>query len=146
MKKANWLKHSLIVFIAALFSINVYASDISGGYGPLGGGNDGPSPFNGLNSKVELADGELYSLFGTVVFMNGYPFFNVDLKAHPWLANSKRAKMPYYQLEGSADFWKKYENSRIRFFCIAHSHIIQVQGGMDYVITLASTAEPKFRQ
>lgn len=83
------------------------------------GGGGFPGPFDGANLKVELSDGDLYALQGTVVFLPesgspAAPYFQVDLKMHPWLANSHRKNSPYYPLLGAASFWQKFENQVVQ--------------------------------
>jgi hypothetical protein len=87
-----------------------------------GGGGGVPSPFvENSNRKVELADGEMYTLDGKVVFDNNdTPWFWVDLAKHPWLANQKRQQNPYYRLLGSKDQWRDYNDKAIELTCIAH--------------------------
>ena len=65
-------------------------------------GGDVPIPF-GANRQVELADGEVYVLFGTIRYAPSFftksksvPYLEVDLDAHPWLANERRKLFPYY--------------------------------------------------
>ncbi len=68
--------------------------------GPRGGPGDVPTPFTS-NQKVELAEGETYTLIGRFVVREGNLWFNVDLEAHPWLANQKRKDHPYYRVSGT---------------------------------------------
>jgi hypothetical protein len=68
--------------------------------GPRGGPGDVPTPFIS-NEKVELADGETYTLIGRFVIREGNVWFQVDLDAHPWLANQKRKDFPFYRVIGT---------------------------------------------
>lgn len=92
---------------------------------PGGGGHGGgevPNPLLTLNQHVELAAGEFYSLYGTVIAGSGspnataatsVPMFAVDLEQHPWLANVQRARAPYYYLTGGWPFWSRYLQHRV---------------------------------
>ena len=110
-----------------------------------GGGGEIPSPFNTMNQKAELSDGDLYFLVGRIVF--GPPvtgsarkqaYLEVDLNQHPWLANQKRKQFPFYPLEGSTKFWERLEGQVVRMACEAHAKIVTVEKGKsDYVIFLA---------
>ena len=96
------------------------------------GGGDGhsPDPLSTFNRHVELADGELYLLRGTVVLSKNtnveslshklQPYFNVDLSAHPWLGSAKRASSPYYLIEGATSYWRAYAGSYGELAGIAH--------------------------
>ena len=104
---------------------------------PEGPGGEVPDPHLSSNSKVELADGEVYTLFGTVFFgHDGNPYMEVDLKKHPWLANARRKANPIYPLEGQHGFWMQFNGSKIRFTCRAHGVIVDVRGNPEYVIGL----------
>lgn len=66
--------------------------------GPIvyGGGDPGfPKPMAG-KTKVELAAGEYYELIGTIKGIDGRLYLKIDLKKHPWLANTRRVSCPYY--------------------------------------------------
>lgn len=88
-----------------------------------GGGGGVPSPFTeNSNRKVELADGEMYTLQGKVVFDNNdVAWFWVDLAKHPWLANQKRQQNPYYRLMGSKEQWREYNEKSVQLICVAHA-------------------------
>ncbi len=86
------------------------------------GGGGGEVPSLQVNQHVELAIGEYYSLYGTVVAgsenssgtsMNSVPMFAVDLQQHPWLASAYRVRSPYYYLPGSWATWGRYLNKRV---------------------------------
>ncbi|MBI2712540.1 MAG: hypothetical protein HYX41_06790 [Bdellovibrio sp.] len=99
-------------------------------YASGGGGHDVPTPFEVVNSKAELADGEVYQLAGVVFFdlsfsEIGYaraPFFNVDLNYSPWLANRARRAFPYYELEEGFD-WSRIEGKRVVALVRAHGKV-----------------------
>jgi hypothetical protein len=85
------------------------------------GGGEVPNPFS-VNQHVELAAGEYYSLYGTVVAgpgisgstpATGEPMFLIDLKQHPWLASVSRSKNPYYYLDGGWTFWNRFLQKRV---------------------------------
>jgi len=86
------------------------------------------------NHKVELADGELYTLEGRIlVDADGSLYLNVDLRKHPWLANAKRVQNPYYRIAGNAAQWQQYVGRTILLVATAHV----VVGGGQYEIVLA---------
>ncbi|MCM2323942.1 MAG: hypothetical protein NDJ90_11840 [Oligoflexia bacterium] len=110
-----------------------------------GGSGEVPTPFDAVNQKVELADGEAYMLFGSVAlvpFDDGFgerwkAYFEVDLKEHPWLGGEKRAKNPFYPLEGPINYWKQFRGMRIRLACDAKGVIITNEGAApEYIIQL----------
>ena len=103
----------------------------------------GPSPFDGDNQRVELADGEFYTLYGVIVIGTGLngegrqAYLRVDFAKQNWLASAKRSGSPYYPIEGDASFWAKYEHRAVKFPCEAEGRI--VTGGdrqQHYVIFL----------
>jgi hypothetical protein len=103
-----------------------------GGGGGHGGG-EVPNPLLTLNQHVELAPGEFYSLYGTIVAgsdnpnataASAVPMFAVDLQQHPWLANVQRVRAPYYYLTGGWPFWSRYIQKRV---------IITAQARITYV-------------
>lgn len=109
------------------------------------GGGDGhsPDPLTIFNQHVELADGEVYLLRGNVMLNTAslgrtkrklQPYFNVDLQAHPWLANAARKSNPYYVIEGTAGYWRAFNGSygelaaraRVQFKTDADGEVRQV--------------------
>ncbi|MFL5815356.1 MAG: hypothetical protein ACJ763_17400 [Bdellovibrionia bacterium] len=94
-----------------------------GGHGGGGhGGGEVPNPLLTINQHVELAPGEFYSLYGTIVAgsdnpnatsATSVPMFAIDLQQHPWLANVQRARAPYYYLTGGWPFWSRYLQKRV---------------------------------
>ena len=103
------------------------------------GGGGIPSPFvETSNRKVELADGEMYTLQGKIVFdSNDTPWFWVDLAKHPWLANQKRQAAPYYRLQGLRDQWRPYNEKSVQLICFAHT----VMSGMVSEIQISEVTE-----
>lgn len=92
------------------------------GAGGHGGGGEIPNPLLTVNQHVELAPGEFYTLIGTVMAgsdnlnataANSVPMFVVDLREHPWLANVRRVRSPYYFLTGGWPFWSRYLQKRV---------------------------------
>jgi hypothetical protein len=104
-----------------------------------GGGGGVPSPFGETaNRRVELADGEMYTLQGKVIFdANDVPWFWVDLAKHPWLASQKRQQNPFYRLAGTRDQWREYNEKVIQLTCFARGYI----GGGAYEIVLSQVAQ-----
>ena len=105
---------AVLMGLAAVTAVSAFAK---------GGGGGVPSPFvENSNRKVELADGEMYTLQGKVVFDNNdVACFWVDLAKHPWLANQRRQQNPYYRLLGSKDQWREYNEKAIQLICVAHA-------------------------
>ncbi len=113
--------------------------------GPSGGGGSGeiPIPFQSSNQKVELASGELYILIGRISFYNGAPYLEVDLEQHPWLANKERKGAPFYPLEASADYWRRFEGQQLKTFMEAHGAVrLDDPSGPKYVLSLFPLADP----
>jgi hypothetical protein len=107
-----------------------------------GGGGGVPSPFvESSNRRVELADGEMYTLQGKVVFdSNDVAFFWVDLEKHPWLANAHRQQNPYYRLIGSKDQWREYNEKSIQLICIARG--VTTADGYEIQLSAVTDAGP----
>jgi hypothetical protein len=126
--------------IMALISISAFAGEA----GPVNGtGHDVPSPFGTANQKVELADGEIYVLFGRVLILGEKPFFEVDFGAHPWLANEKRKADPYYDLEWSTATWKALDGQKVQLTVKAHGHIMTgPTQTAQYILSLEPLADP----
>lgn len=106
------------------------------------GGGDVPVPF-GMNSRVELADGELYMLLGRVRILprtagSRAPrvYFEVDLHSHSWLDSKKRRMNPRYPIDGTPEQWQQYDGQRVKFSCRAIGRILQLDGAPQYVIFL----------
>lgn len=106
------------------------------------GGGDVPVPF-GMNSRVELADGELYMLLGRVRILprtagSRAPrvYFEVDLQSHSWLDSKKRRMNPRYPIEGTPEQWQQYDGQRVKLSCRAIGRILQLDGAPQYVIFL----------
>jgi hypothetical protein len=121
-------------------AINEGLAKAGGGEGVDHGG-DVPIPYSLTNQRVELADGEVYTLDGMVVFSGGRPYFEVDLSEHPWLANAKRRGSPLYPVTGSASSWKRYEGMRVRLQAMAKGEVTYPDSDCEtflpqYVITL----------
>jgi hypothetical protein len=125
-------------------SLLVSGSAVAAGPGDFGGGpGEIPTPFLSSNQKVELADGELYTLVGVVRFFDGQAYLEVDMNEHPWLANQRRRSVPFYALESSPTFWKQYEGQRLRTYMEAHGSVVMPDGApAEYVIRLQPLAEP----
>jgi|GEM_PF-2904152 len=100
-----------------------------------GGDHGGPSPFEGMNQRFELADGEYYTLYGTIMIApsaNGQSpqaYLRVDLTREHWLASSRRIEMPFYPIEGDVSFWQKYEHRTVKFPCQAEGKIVTGSDG-----------------
>lgn len=101
------------------------------------GGGGMPDPLTVFNQHVELADGELYLLKGTVVMAPALlgssrklqPYFRVDLEAHPWLSGKKRKESPLYLIEGAQSTWRPFEGSYGDLAAEAHVQLLMTQSG-----------------
>ena len=111
---------------------------------PCGGAGDVPTPFLNTNQKVELSEGELYTLIGKVRFSRGGVFFEVDLVEHPWLASAKRRLNPFYSLDGSPSFWRKFEGRKVRIVVEAKGSVrLNASNGEgEYSLSLQPVADP----
>jgi hypothetical protein len=89
-----------IAFLLIATGLGLHQVAVKADIGPKGGPGDVPTPFVS-NEKVELADGEIYTLIGRFVIREGNLWFQVDLEAHPWLANQKRKDFPFYRVIGT---------------------------------------------
>jgi hypothetical protein len=84
-----------------------------------GGGGEMPRFMPG-DTKVELANGEKYSLKGTIEVRATGPFLRIDLKAQPWLATTARVKSPYYRLTSGSINWNRFRGQRVIVLGTAH--------------------------
>jgi hypothetical protein len=131
-----WSAILVTVFSAAMASADVDPEPVRGGGGEI------PTPFSS-NQKVELADGEIYSLVGTVKLYGGEAYFEIDFAQHPWLASAKRQSSPYYALSNPIDYWRKFEGAKLRLSVEAQGEIVLGQeAGPRYSIRLQLLAEP----
>lgn len=144
------MKRSVFVFVLVVFGLLIIAnnyteasSDFCKEYtARISGKGDGdelpPIYLNGTNLKVELADGENYDLVGEVVYIDAIPYFKADRKLHPWLANSKRLRDPYYPVNTVDDtLLKELEGRKIRCAFRAKGSIgYNRSGKIDYILTL----------
>jgi len=115
---------------------------------PCGGSGDVPTPFLNTNQKVELSDGELYTLVGKVRSARDGFYFEVDLGEHPWLASARRRASPLYGLEGSPSFWRRFDGRKVRLQVEAKG-AVRVDSGTgeaEYWISLQPLADPVLMQ
>jgi hypothetical protein len=112
-----------------------------------GSGHDVPTPFQITQTRFELADGETYSLVGTIVFiptplgseaefLQLRPYFSLNLKNHPLLANAKRVISPLYLIQGNVEKWKKWESRSVNLLARAHGKVHLTSKGLEYFIYL----------
>lgn len=107
-----------------------------------GGGGDVPTPFLSANTKVELADGEVYTLIGHIRLIRSIPYLEVDLNEHGWLAGAKRKAEPFYPLEASPSYWAQFEDARVKLTVEAHGVAVVVGERAVYALTLQPLVEP----
>jgi hypothetical protein len=173
MKKNRKLAHfklSIAIIVQLLSLHTAFATThpetvILGG----GSGHDVPTPFQLTQTKFELADGELYSLVGTITFAPApapyivqsalqrpsytqyyntsakklRPYFSINLENHPWIANAKRIDSPLYFIESTSEKWKEWEDTSVNLLCRAHGRILLTSHGPEYAIQLEPIdAEP----
>ena len=139
MKKSNKVIQGIIV-MAALSSITAFAKDK---HSTCCG--DVPVPFSS-NQKVELANGEYYTLVGKVIYFQSKPFLTVDLDVHPWLSssNSKYLGEKVYPLQGSPAYWKTYENKRVKVNIQASADLVDACTNAPlYIISLDLIGTPE---
>jgi hypothetical protein len=105
-------------------------------------GGEVPYPFSGLNQKAELAHAEDYTLIGSVEKFGERFYFRVDLKKHPWLANSLRSADPRYPLLAGPFYWHDYMDITVQLFVRAEAKIVHIGGRSHYVISLRPLAHP----
>ena len=113
---------------------------------PFGGGpGEVPTPFE-VNQLVELADGEQYVLAGRLVTQRtGRVVFRVDLQQHPWLANSRRVKSPFYPIDNAGGILlDKYVDSGadIRMRVMARIAIVGTCGSPTVQLRVLPMSEP----
>lgn len=110
-----------------------------------GDGHRVPTPFDTANRRFELADGEVYLLYGTVVLLPSLvndsgtltPYLNIDFQRASWLKNAKRSQTPYYRLRESSFRWDDWNNNKKNILVKAHGEVIQEKNGIhEYEISL----------
>jgi hypothetical protein len=119
-------------------------SALRGGACGGGGGNDVPTPFDVRNQKFELADGEIYVLFGRVIIgpsvygdiSQKVPYLKVDLQKQGWLGNFQRREFPYYPIEADLKEWSLWEQKEVKVICKARGRIVWNNSQPQYVIYL----------
>lgn len=109
----------------------------------LGSGGSGeiPTPLGLVNQTVELAAGEVYTLEGRVTSSDGYPFLQIDLHIHPWLANAARVSFPFYALDGGPNFWRSFIGKRVKIMAKAQWMLVELGDG-SYSLGLYPLAPP----
>jgi hypothetical protein len=134
------------IIMAALLSGSAYAANEANEKDKRKGCcGDVPVPFSS-NQKVELANGEYYTLVGRVIFFQNHPFLNVDLDVHPWLANSKAVQSgeKIYPLQGSPAYWKTYESLRVKINVQAAADLVDACSNAPlYIISLDLVGTPE---
>ena len=107
---------------------------------------DVPVPFSS-NQRVELANGEYYTLVGKIIFFQAQPFLSVDLDVHPWLAsatNTTSIGEKVYPLQGSPGYWKTYENLRVKISVQASADMVGACTNSPlYIISLDLLGKPE---
>lgn len=101
-----------------------------------------PTPYKSKNTRVELADQEVYALQGkvrlfrdpakkTVIYA-----FEVDLLTHPWIANYQRRIAPYYPLLGDASTFSGLVDQTVVLTARARGNIVYIGGSAGYLLSL----------
>ena len=106
--------------------------------------SDVPFPFQDLNTRVELRDGELYKLIGTVDKLDNQYVLKVDPVVHPWLTNRLAPVGRTYLITSSSVSLKKYIGQRVQLIAQANGRIQIPNDGSKvgyYFITLRVFAE-----
>jgi len=142
-----WAVAALFTSLAASMGPFAFAADGSGSCN----GGEVPIPFEDSNHRVELADGEIYTLIGRVRFLLDTPYLEVDLAQHPWLANSKRKLSPVYPIDGTPGLpidWRLHEGKVVRTYMRARGFIarLEIRPGyeprLEYRIALEPMLQP----
>lgn len=102
-----------------------------------GGGSDSPHGLD-VATKVELAQGEKYILTGVINIDGSDAFLRINLKEQAWLASRVRVKNPFYRIDDSISFWKKYDGRKVTIVATARYRI----GSSGAVKTLEIFLEP----
>lgn len=103
---------------------------------------DTPMPFESTNRRAELADGELYTLVGRVVFVGDQAMLEVDLNEHPWLASTKRRNDPFYPIVQRSDTYRQFEGRRVLLQARARAVITITPAPAAYSIWLSILGSP----
>jgi hypothetical protein len=110
-----------------------------------GGGGEIPTPFGVANRTAELADGEPYTLFGTIVYRQGLAYLQVDFSAHPWLGSVGRRANPYYLIESVDPGLHELEHKTVKILAIARQRLAErahrIGGGTRSTITSSISLE-----
>ena len=94
-----------------------------------------PFPLKKANTKFELAENETYLLNGTVVEINGHPFFKVDFQTQPWLGTERMLQFPYIPLDESSVSVSQYNGRLVQMAVVARKNDSSsvAEGGMGRV-------------
>lgn len=107
-----------------------------------------PIPLKDTNRHAELAEDEVYTLYGHIIRTGNAYYFRVDLKAHTWLATEKRVANPHYPLSGPNRFfisWEAYAGNRVLMQARAKSSIVNVNGKPEHMIWLQVLGAPRIK-
>jgi hypothetical protein len=105
-----------------------------------GGGGEAPRGLT-RDTRVELADGEKYILSGFIEVSGGEVYLAIDFRAQPWLANKARLRDPFYQIEDSADQWRKYAGREVTLIAVARYDSWRQGGKLIQLISLIPEGE-----
>lgn len=151
--KKSW-QFAIVSIVAALFCLSAMGEvQARGGIEvqqkKRGGGGEIPLPFpfSKSNQNVELADGSIYTLLGHIRIADGYAYFEVDLKAHPWLQNHRRSldtvESLYPLIADRAVDWESLENKYVRISVLARGRVVEdYDGFLKHEIVLYSKLDP----
>jgi hypothetical protein len=81
-----------------------------------------PFPLKKANTKFELAENETYLLNGTVIEMNGRPFFKVDFLTQPWLGTERMLQFPYIPLDETSVSVSQYNGRLVQMAVVARKN------------------------
>lgn len=73
-----------------------------------------PIPFEEVNQRVELVDGDFYALKGKMLYVGSQPFLEIDLNYQPWLGRLSTTVNPIYPITNTLVDWHPYEGHPIR--------------------------------
>ena len=108
-----------------------------------GEGSERPWPLEWRKTRFELADGEFYTLIGTIYAEGGKAYFVVDTSRQPWLANKRRMeKEGAYSLTVKKSVVEAFAGRLVKLRVGARGAIRTTTAAGAYEITLRAMEDP----
>lgn len=103
-----------------------------------------PVPFANTNQRVELADNEVYGLFGYLQYNDKYGQmeFKPDFEVQPWLGTAARKNIGYYPMTRYAKNWHNFDGKYVKMIFRAKGKVYQGDYRASYVIWLDPISNP----